>query len=325
MRTRLRLGVLCSLLVANPSGIRAQDTVSVDSLRSWMQQVSNRGRWGADDQRGTLNFITPSLRLTAIASVTEGVTVSLAHDLIPGANQNSLQPLEVEHIVAPLGVTTAAVDRFDIMYHGWAYSHLDALSHFAFDSTFYNGRPLDILSPTGAASLDIGVLAEGIVGRGVLIDVPRLRGVDYLDPGTLITSTDFEAWEAETGIRVSEGDILLVRTGRWAREAAEGPWSVRESSAGVHPSAALWLSDRGVAALGSDGVNDRNPSVVAGVGDPLHQLAIVGMGMPFFDNLDFEALSVAAAERSRWDFLFMASPLRLTGASGSPINPLAIF
>lgn len=325
MRTCLRVGALCSLLLASPGGIHSQEVVSVDSLRSWMQQVSNRGRWGESDELGTLNLITPARRQAAAASVTDGVTVSLAHDLIPGPNRNSIQPLEVEHVVAPLGVTTAALDRFNIMYHGWAYSHLDALSHFAFDSTLYNERPLDILTPSGSTSLDIGVMSNGVVGRGVLIDVPRLRGVDYLDPETLITSADFEAWEERTGVQVSEGDILLVRTGRWAREAAEGPWSVRASSAGVHPSAALWLRERGVAALGGDAANDRTPSVVDGVGDPLHQLAIVGMGMPFFDNLDLEALAVAAAERSRWHFLFVASPLRLTGASGSPVNPLAIF
>jgi len=325
MSACLRLGVVCSLLAIGPGGVRAQEAVSVDSLRSWMRQVSNWGRWGESDQRGTLNLITPARRQAAATAVTEGVTVSLAHNLVPGANQNSLQPLEVEHIVAPLGTTTAAVDRFSMMYHGWAYSHVDALSHFAFDSTFYNDNRFDILKPTGAERLAVELMAEGIVGRGVLVDVPRLRGVDYLEPGALITAADFEAWEAQTGLRVSEGDVLLIRTGRWAREEAKGSWSVRESSAGVHPSAALWLSERGVAALGGDAANDRAPSVVEGVGDPLHQLAIVGMGMPLLDNLDFEALSRAAAERSRWSFLFVASPLRLVGASGSPVNPLAIF
>ena len=326
MRTVLRSTLLCCLLLSSrTSELRAQDVVTVDALRSLLQQVSNEGRWGEGDELGTLNLITPALRRAAAASVSDGVAVSLAHDLVPGANPNALGPLEIDHIVAPVGVATAALDRFNLMYHGWAYSHVDALSHFAFDSTFYNGRGLDILSGDGAAKLNIGAMSQGIVGRGVLIDVPRLRGVDYLEPETLITAADFEAWEAEAGVRVSEGDILLVRTGRWAREATEGTWSVRESSAGVHPSAATWLHERGVAALGGDAANDRKPSVVEGVGDPLHLLAIAGMGMPFFDNLDFEALAVAAAERSRWHFLFVASPLRLEGASGSPINPLAIF
>jgi kynurenine formamidase len=325
MKASLRSGALMALMLAAPGGLDGQNAVSVDSLRSWMQQVSNRGRWGEDDERGTLNLITPARRQAATATVTEGVTISLAHDLISGPNPNALQPLEVQHLVAPLGTTTAALDRFGIMYHGWAYSHLDALSHFAFDSTFYNGNPLGILGEAGAEKLAIDAMADGIVGRGILIDVPRLRGVDFLEPEAFVTVADFEAWEARVGVRVSEGDILLVRTGRWARETATGPWSVRESSAGLHPSVALWLNDRGVAALGGDAANDRTPSIVEGIGDPLHQLAIVAMGMPLFDNLDLEHLAVAAAAHSRWSFLFVASPLRLKGASGSPVNPLAIF
>lgn len=314
------------LLLACPSApALGQAAVSADTLRSWVERVSNLGRWGAADELGTLNLITPELRRAAAASVTDGITVSLAHPLSAGPNQNSIQPLQVQHIVAPLGASTAALDQLEILYHGWAYSHVDALSHFAFDSAFYNGNRLDVLTESGATRLGIGVMQKGIVGRGVLVDVPALRGVEFLEPGELITAEDFEAWEERAGIRVSEGDVLMVRTGRWRREAVQGPWSVRESSAGVHPSAALWLHARGVAALGGDAANDRTPSVVEGVGDPLHQLALVGMGMPLFDNLDLEALAETASLVGRWTFMFVAAPLRLEGASGSPVNPLAIF
>lgn len=325
LSTPASVGTALSLVLIVAVSGHAQERVSPETLRDWMAEVSNRGRWGADDQMGTLNLITPIKRQAAASLVREGFTVSLAHDLVPGPNVNAIRPMEVEHIVAPLGTTTAALDQIGILYHGWAYSHLDALSHFAFDSTFYNGFGLDILSESGASRLGIDVMQDGIVTRGVLIDVPRLRGVDHLEPGEFITSADLEAWEAQTDVRVSEGDVLLIRTGRWHREEAVGPWSVRETAAGVHPSLARWLRARGVAALGGDGANDRSPSVVEGISDPLHQLTIVAMGMPLFDNLDLEALANAAAERSRWTFFFVAAPLRVRGGSGSPLNPLAIF
>jgi len=272
-----------------------------------------------------LNLITPAKRQAAAALVRDGVTVSLAHDLSAGPNINAIRPMKLDYSVGPRGVVTVMLDELGILYHGWAYSHVDALSHFAFDSTFYNGFGLDILSETGASHLGIDAMRNGIVTRGVLIDVPRLRGVDHLEPGEFITSDDFEAWEMRTGVHVAEGDVLLVRTGRWHREEMPGPWQVRASSAGLHPSVAQWLRARGVAALGGDGSNDRKPSIVEGIADPLHQLALVAMGMPLFDNLDLEALAAAAAERSRWTFFFVATPLRVIGGSGSPANPLAIF
>ena len=306
-------------------GLDPYETVSADVLRAWMAEVSNHGRWGADDQLGTLNLITPAHRLAAVDLVVDGVTVSLAHDLIAGPDENAIRPLEVEHIPFRGDPTSGALDRVDILYHGYAYSHLDALSHFAFDGSFYNGFGLETVSTEGASSLGVENIGDGIVTRAVLIDIPRLRGVDYLDLGDVVTVTDLEAGEVRTGIQVSEGDVLLIRTGRWAREAALGPWSVRQSSAGPHPSIGRWLRERGVAALGGDGANDRKPSLVEGVGDPLHQVTIVAMGMPLFDNLDLAAVAEAAAERDRWTFLFMASPLRLVGASGSPLNPIVMF
>jgi kynurenine formamidase len=318
--------ICVALLAATTSGpVQSQEPIRLDTLRTWMAAVSNRGRWGAEDELGTLNLISTGYRRSAAASVQEGLTVSLAHELRAGPNENAIRAMELDYTVAPLGAATATLDQVGLLYHGWAYSHVDALSHFAFDSTFYNGFGLEILTEEGAARLGVDAMGQGIVSRAVLIDVPRLRGVDYLRTDELVTAEDFEAWEARVGVRVSVGDVLLVRTGRWRREAELGPWSVRESSAGVHPSAALWLRERGVAALGGDGANDRRPSVVEGVGDPLHLLALVGMGMPLFDNLDLEDLADAAADRSRWSFLFVAAPVRVIGGSGAPVNPIAIF
>lgn len=122
-----------------------------------------------------------------------------------------------------------------------------------------------------------------------------------------------------------EGDVLLIRTGRWAREAALGAPEKGDAVPGLHPAAAAWLHGRGVAALGSEGGTDARPSLVPGLGNPIHALALVAMGMPIFDNMDLEELARAAAARSRWTFLFIAAPLDIRGATGSALNSLAVF
>ena len=165
----------------------------------------------------------------------------------------------------------------------------------------------------------------GLVTRGLLVDIPRLRKIPYLEPGIPITVEDLEQWERQQGVRVEPGDVLLIRTGRWARAQALGNWEVSKAAAGPHPSIARWLRTRGVAALGGDVANEIYPSVVPGLSNPLHQLALVSMGMPLLDALDFEALAREAAVRSRWTFLFVATPLRVHNGSGSPVNPLAVF
>ena len=166
---------------------------------------------------------------------------------------------------------------------------------------------------------------SGVVTRGVLVDMPWFRGVDYLEPGTAITVRDLEAWEQKTGLRVSSGDVLLVRTGRWEAVRQLGLSSFTEGAAGSHASVAKWLKARDVAMIGSDGVSDVMPSHVEGLSTPLHELVIVALGMPILDNLDLDAVADAARERERWEFLFVGAPLRVRGGTGSPLNPLAIF
>lgn len=303
----------------------AQETASLEQLRAWAQAVSNTGRWGSGDRIGTVNLISPAKRQAAAGLVREGAVVSLAHDLVAGENPNAVRALTHEYTIAPEDGVVWGLDGFTMFPHGWAYSHLDALSHAAFEGSFYNGYGLETLTDSGSVPLGIDAMSEGIVSKGVLVDVPWLSGVDYLEPGAVVTVGDLEAWERRTGERVGQGDVLLVRTGRWAREATLGSWSVRESAAGIHPSVALWLSERGVAALGGDASSERYPPLVDGISNPLHMLTIVAMGMPLFDNLDLEALSKKVAESGRYTFLFMAAPLRLRRASGSAVNPLAVF
>jgi kynurenine formamidase len=159
----------------------------------------------------------------------------------------------------------------------------------------------------------------------VLVDLPALRGVEYLEPGATYTPADVEAWEKRTGVTVGAGDVLLVRTGRWARQRVQGPVDPTKTQAGPHPTMAEWLHRRRVAIVGDDGANDRAPSLVPGVSHPFHMLALVAMGMPLLDNMDLDALAVECAAAKRWAFLFVATPLRIKDATGSPLGAVAVF
>jgi len=218
-----------------------------------------------------------------------------------------------------------AGDNYSVDYHGFAHSHMDGLTHFAHKGKMYNGVPVDTLHEEGAEKLGIQNAKLGIFTRGILVDMPWFKGVDYLEPGTAVTITDLEAWEKRTGLKVGSGDVLLIRTGRWARVREKGQWNFLEKAAGSHASVAKWLKERDVAVIGSDGVNDVMPSNVEGKLNPLHELVLVGLGMPLLDNLDLETLAGEARQRGRWEFLFLGAPLRVPGGTGSPLNPLAIF
>ena len=192
----------------------------------------------------------------------------------------------------------------------------------------YNGVDRATATAQGCAELDVTTMRDGIQTSGVLIDIPWLRGVEWLEPGTPIYPEELEAWEKKTGITVSPGDVVLLRTGRWARRAAKGPWGPAEGAAGLHISCAKWLKDRGVAILGSDAGSDVVPSLVegaVGVYLPLHEIAIAMLGIPIIDNADLERASEEARKRNRWEFLFTLAPLRVVGGTGSPANPIATF
>lgn len=297
-----------------------------DTFDAWMARVSNAGRWGADDQVGTLNLITPERRRTALGTVRDGVSISLASDLVAGPDPNAFMPFRFGVMVNRFDATvSAAVDTFAVLSHGYAFSHVDALSHFAVSDRLYNAVPRGALTPAGAQQLGVERMSTGIVSRGVLVDIPRLRNVAFLPAGDVVTVADIEAWERAFHVRIDSGDVVLIRTGRGPRSLSQSAWRMRDDASGPHPGVALWLHARGVAALGSDVGNEASPSLVPGIATPMHLLAIVGMGMPLFDNLDLERAAEESAARSRWTFLFIASPLRIRGGTGSPINPLAIF
>ncbi len=304
---------------------QSAEPVSRVEFDQWMQEISNWGRWGNQDELGTLNLITDEKRKEAATLVRDGTTVSLS--LFANKQQDSLNSNPFEHSlsVSTFGGHAVAGDSYSVQYHGFAHSHMDGLPHFAHKGQMYNGFSVDELQPDGSSRLGIHNAYKGIFSRGILIDVPWLRGVDYLEPGTAITSADLEAWEERTGLRVTSGDVLLIRTGRWERVRQLGQWNFVGQAAGSHASVAKWLKQRDVAVLGSDGVSDVMPSGVEGLLNPLHELVLVGLGLPLLDNLDLDALAETAIEKNRWEFLFVGSPLRVQGGTGSPMNPLALF
>src|SRR5262245_5650181 len=287
----------------------------------WKTELSNWGRWGKDDQIGTLNLITAEKRRQAAALVRDGVSVSLAGDA--DTEKAVDNPTPYEHVMLGLGA-----DRIGVAYHGIAHTHLDAWNHINVGGVFYNGyKPdPDAVAKTGHQRNSIINVKNGIFTRGVLIDIPRLKGVPYLEPGTPIYVADLEAWEKQTGLRVSAGDALFVRTGVWARRKAFGPWLRGRAeggrSAGLDPSVIPWLKQRDIALLGSDHPQYVSPSNLTGA---VHDFGLLYLGVHMFDNCDLEALGDAAAARKRLVFLLIAAPLPIRGGTGSPLNPLAVF
>ena len=216
-------------------------------------------------------------------------------------------------------------DTYSFAYHGFGVSHIDALCHFAYDGRLYNDTPTSASTSEGCGRSGVQNLKNGIVTRGILIDIPRLKGLPYLEPQTPIYVEDIEAWERQAGVRVSAGDAIFVYAGRWASREALGPWTVSGNSAGLHASVIPWLRERDVAFVGSDAATDVMPSGVEGIVQPMHTFILVGLGASIFDNMDLEALAATAARENRWEFLLTAGPIPVTGGTGSPLNPIAVF
>jgi kynurenine formamidase len=333
------VGVLIALvLVVGVSVHNAQNqssgrpTIATETdFRRAMKELSNWSRWGDDDELGAANFITPAKRKQALALAKEGRPISMAHDVAQEKAADAANILErVVVNVSPTGAT----DRYQYTgtYHGVIHSHLDAVDcHIMSDGKGYNGRSMeDIKAAGGCPKGNINALKDGVVTRGVLFDATRLPGKatpqGWLEPGTAIHREDLEALEKIEHVKVSSGDVILLYTGRWKRRAALGPWPNASGFAGYHADVAYFLKERGVSFIGHDGPNDVSPTgFPQTVGLPLHQLALVVMGVSIFDNLDFEGTAEEAKRLNRYEFLFMAAPLRIDKGMGSPLNPLAIF
>ena len=296
-----------------------------EDIERMMTSLSNWGRWGHKDELGALNLITPQKRRQAAALVTEGLSISLARNAAK-VRADSSEPFVHKTTLWEAGEgISGSSDEYSVNYHGYSHTHLDALCHFAYKGKMYNGFSLEEVTQKGAAKDSVIAIKNGIFTRGVLMDIPHLLGLKYLDGSRAIYPEDLDAWEKKAGLKVQSGDALLIRTGRWARRQVEGEWAIEKNSAGLHASCLPWLKQRDVAIVGSDLALDVLPSTVEGVGYPVHLIAIVAMGMPVLDNLELEALSREAATRKRWSFLLTAAPLAVEGGTGSPLNPIAVF
>jgi len=307
-----------------PVGVEAQDAPraprNLEEFDAMFREYSNWGRWGPDDERGTLNLITPAKIREAAALVQSGITVSLAHNPMPEAAPDN-PDAAFDHVMG----RSLRSDTYTFTYHGYGVSHIDALCHFLHNGRLYNDVPASATTSEGCSKNGIQNLKNGIVTRGILLDFPRLKGVPYLEPMTPIYIEDIEAWERQAGVTISAGDVIFVYTGRWARREALGPWSVSGNSAGLHASVIPWIKERDVAFVGSDAATDVMPSMVEGIGQPLHTFLIAGLGSNIFDNMDLELLAETAARLNRWEFMLTAGPIPVTGGTGSPLNPIAGF
>jgi kynurenine formamidase len=304
--------------------------LSADGFDALFRQVSNWRRWGEDDEKGALHHLTPEHVVAAARLVRIGLSVTLSLPLATEAAVSNPEP--ADHHMTMLtdtdigsGSLRFAKDYVGADYHNDGHTHIDALCHVAYDGSLYNGRPQSSIDADGATADSIEVLENGLVGRGVLLDIPRLRGVRWLEPGEHISRDDLEAAEADQGVAVRDGDILLVRTGHALRLDEVGPWDTASAKAGLHPTAVPFLAERRVAALGCDGNSDTAPSSTEGVSFPIHVLTLNAIGLHLLDYLQFEDLRAICERTRRWEFLFLAVPLRVPGGTGSPINPIAIF
>jgi kynurenine formamidase len=304
--------------------------MTASEFRELVRTVSNWGRWSDDGRRGALNHLTQARIAAALRLARTGETVSLSQPLRTEAGID--MPVPADHHMTMLtdvdigsGSVRFAKDYVGADYHNEGHSHIDAFSHVAFEGHFFDGKPDRSVTAEGARAGDIEVLRDGLVGRAVLLDVPRVRGVQWVEPGEHVFREDLEAAEREQGVSAGPGDILLVRTGHARRLTELEPWDTRKAKAGLHPTTALFLAERQISVLGSDGNNDTAPSTTEGVAFPIHVLAINAMGVHLLDYLDFEDVVARCEAEGRWDFLFVAAPLRIVGGTGSPLNPLAIF
>ena len=303
----------------------------------YFASLSNWGRWGEEDQLGTLNFLSPERTRRAVSLVREGVTVSCSRTIsFDPAPDVAVPPV---HFMVESGegwasgdkvtsrVSQASTDFFGMVFHGFTITHIDSLAHFFWEGKMYNGRPSHLVSTNlGATVESVEQAKDGIVTRGVLVDVPMIRGIEWVERGEGVMPEDILAAEQRCGFEVEEGDVLLVRTGQLHRRNVEGPINPRIDGSTACQAACLPLfHERSIAMLGSDTGNDVTPSGYPSLTNPIHQVGIVAMGMWILDNPDLEELAQACRERNRWEFMLSIGPLRLFNTTGSPVNPLAIF
>ena len=303
----------------------------------YFKSLSNWGRWGDDDQLGTLNHVSPEKTVQATRLVQEGVAISCAQTIrYEPAPDVPFPPL---HYMVESGegwasgdkvssmTTAGSMEFFGLIFHAYGITHLDSLAHLFWEGKVYNGRPAHLVSTNlGATVGSVEQMKDSIVTRGVLVDVPWLRGIDWVERGEGVMPDDILAAEERCGFRVDEGDVLLVRTGQHRRRDVEGavdPWVA--GSTACQAACLPLFHQRGIAVLGSDTGNEVIPSPYPKVSSPIHQVGIVSLGLWLLDCTDLEELARACRQRNRWEFLISISPLRIYNGTGSPVNPVAVL
>ena len=297
-------------------------------VEGYFKRLNNWGRCGNDDQRGTLNLITAEKRASAVSLARGGCVVSLSRDL------TAQQPTLDSHMLCPVrrGSSKAAVDYFGLVYHGLTVTHMDALCHVEYQGQLYNGRSFDEnVRFGGAQGGALDVWFDGVVTRGVLLDVAAGRTEGYVDIGKPVTPPELDAAATRAGIKVEPGDVVVIRSGREAYEAAKtslaaaiSPRSFAvDARPGLHIACLDWLRAHDISAVAWD-MLDEYPVGYNGMDFGVH-LGIPFLGLCLIDNVYPERLVTACAEEKRYEFLFMAMPLRLAGSTGSPCQPVAIF
>jgi kynurenine formamidase len=323
--------------VRHDTGDGARPSVTDAQIDTLASRLSNWGRWGPDDQLGALNLVTEEKRLEAASCIRAGAVHSLGlelrHDLPqpPGSGRLNPQLLmtdtgtDVWARQEPMG---GSDDVLTMSVH--AATHWDSLAHIFHRGWMYNERPCYAVTSKGAEFNDIVPVARKMVTRGVLVDVARHRGVQTLDPGYLITLADLEASLAEQRVEVFSGDVLLIRTGHLGRIRACGDWAAFTEVSGEAPcepgigvDCLTWMHERGVVGVACD-----NWAVEwlsgPGAAYPVHQIALVHMGMLLGEIFELDELAAACAVDRRYDFMLAAGPLPIRGGVGGPVNPMAI-
>jgi len=343
MRRVLGTAVAMALLAQSPT-LANEETgephlVTQEMMDRWKEDLSNWGRWGPEDEKGTINLITPEVRQQAASLVTEGISVSLEREISPvHIAPDAEGPLPRAAVIQRMlsgwpTRTTGSSDQLTISAHGYTETHLDAFGHHLHGGLMYNGFPAEehISMEEGLSKGSIAAFGDGIFTRGVLVDIPALKGVPYLEPGTPIFVEDLEAWEEATGITIEAGDAVFIRTGRWQAEATLGKWNIADVAAGLDASVIPWVHDRGIALLGSESALSVKPlpetTHITDPDDylPLHNLALVTFGMPLIDNADLDELAETAKSLNRYTFLLTVAPIRVSTATGAIVNPIATF
>jgi kynurenine formamidase len=308
--------------------------ISLEEFDRLFESLKNWGRWGPDDEKGTLNYITPDKVQAAAALVRSGRSVSMSIPINTIAGPDNANPA-LHYMCTTHDVDVGsgdllhfATDFLGMQFHGDCHTHIDALCHIAYRGQLYNGLPAETVTSRGSLAQDITTYAHGIVGRGVLIDAARYRGVKWLEPGEAVTRQEIEAIESAEGVRLGEGDIMVFRTGHHRRRLELGAWDVGytgQGRAGLDPYSLTLLHERKVAVFLPDGDGEVVPGPMQEIQYPIHPLQVTAMGMVVADSLQFEDLARMCEAERRWEFLVVIAPLRLPKATGSPFNPIAVF